>query len=306
MDIQHYTHDQINMEEWDDHIRLCHGSMIYARSVYLDHMCEGWTALWDKESQSVMPLPLKKKWGITYAWQPPFTQQLGVFSRQTLNPEIIRTFLSRASEICRSVNLYLNYTNRTDFVKERCNYVLNLNQPFDVLHQKFRKDLIGKALDQSLIYTACEPPEMFDMYRKYILPKNKTLSAFHLNRFQKLTAHFFNAGRAIIRKVISADNQTLSIALFLKDEQRIYYMMSATTPRGRASDANAMLLYETIREFSGRPLIFDFEGSEIPGVKFFFEKFGPVNQPYFHYQRDNLNPVFRSAKRFSDLISFPK
>ncbi len=304
MDIQFYTNEQINKAEWDDHINHSSANLIYARSVYLDHMCEGWCALMDSESQSVMPLPVKKKFGVTYAFQPPFVQQLGVFSKKELDAETIRAFLNRASEICSSVSLYLNYTNRVDFVRERCNFILDLNRPFDQIKENFRKDLIDKALRRPLRYAESVPDEMFGMYREYVLPKNKTLSVFHLNQFQELVSVFFSSGHALVRKMISAEGETLSVALFLKDKNRIYYMMSATTQDGRASDANALLLYETIREFAGMGLLFDFEGSEIPGVKFFFEKFGPVNQPYFHFESDRMNPLLKAVKRIADLIRF--
>jgi hypothetical protein len=45
---------------------------------------------------------------------------------------------------------------------------------------------------------------------------------------------------------------------------------------------------EILKEFSGRNLLFDFEGSDLPGVKEFYECFGPIDQPYFHYHFNDL------------------
>lgn len=66
-------------------------------------------------------------------------------------------------------------------------------------------------------------------------------------------------------------------------------MLSSSSEKGRETDANAYLLYELIREFSNSDLILDFEGSEIPGVKFFFQKFSPQNQPYPRFLSNRLN-----------------
>ena len=52
-----------------------------------------------------------------------------------------------------------------------------------------------------------------------------------------------------------------------------------------------------IKEFAGKPLLFDFEGSDIQGVKSFYEKFGAVNQPYFHYHHNQLPGILKLLKK---------
>lgn len=302
MDIQFFNNDQINKHQWDEYIANSTANLIYGQSVYLDYMSEGWCALIDKESESVMPIPLKKKMGISYAYQPPFTQQLGIFSSHLLDEHTIKSFLSRVSEIARSVDLYLNYTNAHSMAKERCNYVLQLNDSFENISKSFKKNLVTKPMDSGLEVVEASVKEMFEMYRKFVLPKNQTLAAAQLLQFEKLANHFLISGKAFLRKTISAKGDMLSVALFFNHDGRIYYMMSANTPDGREFEANSLLLYETIRELSGQNFIFDFEGSEIPGVKFFFEKFNPVNQPYFYFESDRLNKIQQVGKLIIDKI----
>jgi hypothetical protein len=57
--------------------------------------------------------------------------------------------------------------------------------------------------------------------------------------------------------------------------------MNSTTEAGRKMEANHFLLNSILQQFAGSNLIFDFEGSDIPGVKIFYEKFGAVNQRYY-------------------------
>ena len=56
--------------------------LIYAKSFYLDNICAGWNALTGENYEWVLPLTDKKKFGISYLYQPPFTQQLGVFAKR--------------------------------------------------------------------------------------------------------------------------------------------------------------------------------------------------------------------------------
>lgn len=303
MKILFYKNNQIDKEEWDEHIRQSKNGLIYAQSVYLDFMTEGWCVLKDEETQSIMPLPLKKKFGISYLYQPPFVQQLGIFSRQPLNTEIIDSFLRRAEEISKSISLYLNYENPYPLAKERCNYILNLSSPFENLKKKFRNDLISKPLSLNLTFEESPSEEVFHLYRKHIFKrKNKTLSEKKLEQFEKLTHVFMNSSRAFSRKIIDSKGEMLSGAIFFRDDRRIYYIMSANTENGRMASANALLLYEVIREHAGQNLIFDFEGSEIPGIKSFFEKFSPDYQPYFHFESNRLNPGVKGIKKVKDLL----
>jgi hypothetical protein len=73
--------------------------------------------------------------------------------------------------------------------------------------------------------------------------------------------------------------------------------MNSTTPDGRKKEANHFLLDQVIKEFAGKPLIFDFEGSDVPGIKSFYEKFGAINQPYYSLHFNLLPAPFKWLKR---------
>jgi hypothetical protein len=99
------------------------------------------------------------------------------------------------------------------------------------------------------------------------------------------------------RKITDNNGALLAIGLFLKDKRRIYNLVNTTTDEGRLKEANHFLLDEVIREFAGQSLLFDFEGSDIPGVKAFYEKFGGTDQPYFYYHYNKLPALLRLFKK---------
>lgn len=289
MYIHLYQNSQIDKTQWDHHIDQCANSLIYAHSYYLDHMCPGWCALIGQDNQYFMPVPLRRKTGITYCYQPLFTQQLGIFFKNNIDGRIIDAFLRKAENISRDIRLHFNFANPIDTAEKRCNLIVDLHNPFEEISSRFRKDLITKPRSLNLKYAASEIKEVFGFYEQFILSKNEIISRSQFQSFQKLVIFLQGNDQASARKVISPEGKTLSAALFLNDHKRIYYMMAANTPEGKRSNANALLLYEAIREFSGQNKIFDFEGSEIPGVRFFFEKYGPQNQPYYYYRKSRLN-----------------
>jgi hypothetical protein len=72
--------------------------------------------------------------------------------------------------------------------------------------------------------------------------------------------------------------------------------MSSVTEQGKKMLANYFLYNEVIREFSGNSYILDFEGSDLPGVAYWYEKIANFNQPYFFLRYNHLPLVIRWLK----------
>ena len=89
----------------------------------------------------------------------------------------------------------------------------------------------------------------------------------------------------------------VAAALLLKDNKRIYNIMNVVTEEGRKKEANYFLMNNIIQEFAGTELIFDLEGSDLPGVKSFYQKFGAINQPYFHWHFNDLPWYIKLVKK---------
>lgn len=297
MDIRLYTNDQIDKEHWDLIIFHAHNGMVYAESVYLDHMFPQWSALIDADRQIVMPLPLKRKWGISYAFQPVFMQQLGVFAREPLPDMVVRKFIATATAQSRATDLYLNHGNKLEELSPRTNYVLSLNESFDDIKARFRRDLISKSKAAQVRFEAASIAEAVSLYKQEILGRNRAIRKEQITSFYQLAEHLSTEGRCFARRVVDKEGRTLSAGLFFKDHRRIYFLIGASNKAGREVAASAYKVYETIREFSGTDLLFDFGGSEIPGVKAFFQKFSPVNQPYYRLQKGEPGRLQRMAAR---------
>src|SRR5690606_31954046 len=95
---------------WDRCIKNAPNQLIYAWSFYLDIISPGWDALVMGDYEMVMPLTGKKKWGISYLYQPAFTQQSGIFGKH-IDANIITKFLNKAATQFPFIEINLNYGN---------------------------------------------------------------------------------------------------------------------------------------------------------------------------------------------------
>ncbi|MEO6814633.1 MAG: GNAT family N-acetyltransferase [Ginsengibacter sp.] len=288
--IQFVKHKDIDKMKWDVRVAIASNGLIYACSYYLDVMSENWDALIMDDYEAVMPLTWNKKFGISYLRQPPFTQQLGIFGSANFDKKLTGQFIKKALERYPFIDINLNYAN--DCIAhstKKCNLVLSLERHFDLLKTSFRKDLVSKATVAHLIYESSEDfEEAIRIFKQAYSEKLPNLEKYHYENLVKLCILLKNKNQIFVRKVNSPEGKLLAMAIFFKDQKRIYYILSSLLPAGRKYDANAFLLYEVIKEFSGQNLIFDFEGSDIPSIKFFFNKFNPAEETYCSIEINTL------------------
>ena len=130
------THNEIDKNKWDKCIHASKRPSLYVMSWYLDAVSAGWNALVADDYNAVMPLCGKRKWGISYLYQPPYTQFGGVFSSDddVFHADI---FLQEATKIYKLIEINLPPNNETGFShKEKTNQYLPLNQSYDALKQQ--------------------------------------------------------------------------------------------------------------------------------------------------------------------------
>lgn len=303
-EILYLKHHEIDKNRYDDCITNSINTLIYAHSFYLDNMCPEWDALASEDYSWVMPLTWNNKWGVKYLYQPPFIQQLGVFKKaDTIVPwkEIITILMSRFSFWEIGLNFVCLPLHEKKFSKfTHTNFVLPLNKSYEEIFSGYHKDLV-KNLKRSkkcdLIYRpAAEYKKAIDEYISHYAGRMKHVTIIDYNRFRSVCKVAKKKGMVVCREVVNDLEQLLAIVLLFNDGKRLYNIMNTTTSEGRKVQANHFLLDAVIKEFSGSELLFDFEGSDLVGVRTFYENFGAENQPYYFVKYNNLPLLFRLFK----------
>jgi hypothetical protein len=279
---------KIDRTKWNRCVDKSPNGLIYALTEYLDHMTEQWAGIVINDYEAVLPVPWKKKFGIKYAYSVPFIQQLGLFSGDQRN--IDDAVMEAIFSVCSYGEYYFNYANNVSGGVARINYVLPL-KPLDELMKTFSDDaqqIIKKTLSANLVYGHAELAEAIDTSRKLYGGRVANISSGDYQNFTELCKVLSTQNAVIARKATEENGNMLAIILLLKYRNRLYNIVNATTPGGRKLKANYFLLANVWKEFDTTNLLFDFEGSELPGVKKFYEKFSPKNQPYFSLRFNHL------------------
>jgi hypothetical protein len=291
-EIAYLEREAIDTAKWDECIESADNGRIYAYSFYLDVMAVHWGALVAGNYEMVMPLPWKKKWGFRYIYTPRFTSPLGIFgtgdtrSRYTDFLQAIPAAFSLwdidAVDVPDRLPAFVQQTLRTD-------HMLDLSRDYESACTNYRssyRSLIHKEKSQGQ-YSTDQVPIEHALHLAAAAKHTVEVREDDYTRFRKLYGILSGKQMASCMGVFTSGGVMQASAVFFQSHNRIYYMLAANTPAGRKSGASHQLLDAVIAKYSGKPLLLDFEGSDIPGVAFFFEGFGayPVKYSFIHYNR---------------------
>mgnify|MGYP003446364569 FL=1 len=287
--IQIIASHKIDHTKWNLCIEQSAAPLIYAKTFYLDHLTDQWHGMVIGDYHYVMPIPWRKKYFIRYAYQVPFIQQLGIFGKDKMHDE--SQCLAGLQRFCKYGDYPFNYSNNHIFKNGvlKNNYILELST-YPEVAKNYSPDLrqnLKKASNHALAYKQVSYEKAIAMYYELYHHKTPHVHEDLFLRFKSLCKLLNENELIYCREAINSKNETMAILLLLSDGSRLYNMMNSTTNNGRKISANHFLLDKVMQEFCSKNLVFDFEGSDIPGIKSFYENFGAKLQPYtsVHFNR---------------------
>jgi hypothetical protein len=296
MELQLLPSHKIDKTKWDECLYKSPNNLIYAGSVYLDHMADNWDAIVGDDYNLIMPIPWHKKYGIKYCYSVPFIQQLGVFGKSL---DEIENCYRLLHESFKYGDYAFNYMNAVTNGRPHTNYTLSLASNYrstaSFYSSKLQAD-VSKATSNKLEYVNAGAGEVITLFRRLYAEKIRSVSAADYKNFHTLSLLKEKENNVVARKIISGKKE-LAMVLFLKDKLRLYNLMSVTTPEGRSLFAGHALYDNVIKEFSQTGLVLDFEGSELAGVQHFYKSFGAIPQPYTKIHLNRLPLLLKLFKR---------
>jgi len=304
-DIRYLERNEIYTVRWDECIRKAPNGLIYARSFYLDAMAENWSALVSGDYQYVMPLTWNKKAGFKYLYQPYFTKSLGVFGSSSQSIEI-SSFLNAIPDIYRYWDIDLNENNFVSMdipklrQRARRNYLLSLANNYEQISQQYKRlanRMTRKAMEGQVQVVRDESPALIiRLYRRDYANRHKKISGSVYEKLSNCSANAFENNLAETYLAKSPSGETLAYYMILKDEHFIYSLLGGSTREGKQKGAFYLLTDAIIRDHAGTNKIFRFEGSDIPGISFFDNLFGPERISYQHLVMNKLPFLIRYFK----------
>lgn len=308
--IRYLRHEEIDAQRWDDCISRSVNGMIYAMSWYLDLVNDRWEALVQNDYECVMPLTPGRKFGISYLFQPRFTQQLGVFSRTHLTEKVVMEFINSIPHHYRFIEINLNTHNKLnnptrDFMPW-LTHELDLIAPYEQLAAGYSTNLkrnLKKANGAGLtVMENIKPENIIRIFRENKGRELKNLADRDYDLLRRLVYVLIYKKMAGVLAVFDATNDLRAGAFFVYSGRKAIFFFSGTDALGRDLRAMPLLIDHFIRTHAGAHLTLDFEGSNDPDLARFYKSFGATPINYLHYRSSTLpfplNTLVALKKKF--------
>ena len=286
MPVHYITYQQIDKSKWDNCIDTAANGLVYGYSFYLDAMAKHWDALVLDDYEAVMPLTWNKKYSITYLYQPFFAASMGVFGNN-ISATLVNDFLRAIPTKFSYWDIYLNQANRFALagfnLYERVNFVLSLNEPYEILYNNFRENIkrnIKKAAQLNCVIKKDIAVDAVIALAKEQSKNFSPVTAEDYDHFKNVYHHLQAQQKAVTYGVYTSANELVASCAFIFSHNRAYYILVGNHPNGKTIGASHAIINAFIKEYAGRNLLLDFEGSDIPNLAFFYSSFGATEEKF--------------------------
>jgi len=304
--IRHLTYEEIDKQRWDECISNSVNGIIYAYSWYLDIVCPSWEALVENDYERVFPLTGRKKSGINYLYQPCFSQQLGVFSKNILSEAIIENFINAIPPKYKFVEINLNTFNKLNPAKyklsQNLTHELDLIASYQTIYHHYSENTkrnIKLANNSALTFSSLtNAEEIINLFRQNKGKEIQTLKEKDYVSLKKLVSICLYKNIAHVKGVKTKDGKLCAGAIFIESNRKVIFLFSATNIEAKANGAMSFLIDNFIKENSQRNLTLDFEGSNNLNLARFYKSFGAKECIYFQYKKNVLPWIFTKSITF--------
>jgi hypothetical protein len=287
-------HSEIDKPRWDKSVKESINRSIYAYSWYLDIVSPNWAALATPDYSELWPLPQDSKWGISYVYQPFFTQQLGLISKIEIDRSRIECFWKKICKKYNYAHLHLNVHNPKsgyDFETKRLTHWLGLQKPYEELYKAYNENLkrnIKKANKNSVeVVSEGKINHMIGWLKKDYHKLFKGIKLYHYDMLNQLLTEL---DKRKCQHIYTAqiNKEPVAMALFVKLDDQIIYLIGVNNEKGKKSGAMHLIFDQMIRQYAGAEVYLDFEGSMVPSIAQFFKSFGAEEKEFYQWHYNAL------------------
>ena len=302
--IQLLKHEGIDKVKWDKAIAESHNASLYGCSWYLDTVSPGWQALVEDNYDSVMPLPIRKKYGITYMYQPNFTQQLGVFSKFPIDAKKVDQFLKHLPAsikyIDQNLSAYNLLTQQSFHPTTNQNFELDLSIPLTEIRRGYAENTrrnIRKADKNGLKLTKqVNPVDIITLFRTNRGKSISTLTNKSYHLLNTLIERSQNNTPTHLWGALLSSGELCAGMVLIEWQNRVYFIFSGSNATARKNGAMFFLINAFIEEHAEKALVFDFNGSNNNHLAKFYAGFGSTQVNYRQIHQNRLPKIIRWIK----------
>lgn len=281
----------IDIDQWN---RLVHQeeTTLCDFSWYMDVVCENWFVYVDEEYTKGIAFATTTRMGIENVTIPSYVRQNRFYGNWS--EEEIQDFVTLLQSQFKGGILQVD---RQITGKKRTTQIVRSLQ----LSNHAKRNI--KKAEKAQITTQISN-DILPSYQITIQELASKIDEFNSKNQQKLL-HLLEAlqkeGRLIIREIL-LDEQIVGGLFFVKGKSQDSFIKGSANELGKKNGGMYLAMKQQIEATLADNKVFDFDGSDVPGVKRFNHYFGAKNEYYYQIQWDNNPFWYRLIKKIYVLL----
>ncbi len=281
MKIERIAHQDIDKTKWNSCVHYATNGNIFGYKWYLDTVAKEWDALVEGDYESVLPLFVTEI--PNRLQQPTLIREAGIYSIHLLSPKRTSAFLeaipSEYEQVAFQLNEGIKPPDSLAFPKmEQRNYQLFLQDTYEQLREAYlpraEQDLKLAEAAELIPASTLKPEIIAKLYRDEAAKSPATEQAFHA--YQRIMYNALHRGWGSAQGITDRQGQLLAATFILYSHGRAMILLLPAHPDAEKTGAKSLLIDNLLRSHAGRPMILDFNSSNL-----FAERFGARSVPYY-------------------------
>ncbi|MBN8703409.1 MAG: GNAT family N-acetyltransferase [Bacteroidetes bacterium] len=293
----------IDKKRWDKAITESFNSSVLALSWYLDSTNPKWQALVFNDYEAVFPLSVGKKFGVSYLYQPHFTNYFDVYtSNKSIYTKLLQEALVKITSDYKFIDVNIPTVGYLGQVKLTAKHsqMLQLNQSHSDSVKKYSENTVRniKKAQKNIfaLHTAIEAEDFVRLFKKYT---HKKISAYNSKEYKMMIEIMKQSTANGVGKiyVLKKEQEVIAASYYLVWQNRVLYFKGFTTEVGKSIGAMHYIMDKVIKEYQNKDFVLDFGGSNVDSVARFNKGFGAVDYTYLNFKYNKLPRIISVFKK---------
>ena len=288
--IQLVARRDIEEDKWNDCVKSQPNGLIYANTQMLDSLSPGWDALVWQNYKAIMPLTNRRKFGISYLYQPAFAAMLGIIGDLSSNG-IVADFVRAIPSEYKFVDIQFNETNLSQLLQENLTFRIRRNLLLELTdynsiasnYKRLANRMLAKAREMKIeIKSGAPAGELIDYYKRNYSKSHSQIVSQDYEALLRACNSQFGKDHLVTYQACSPEGEILAVYLLFRDHKYVYSVLGGSIKAGKEAGAFYLLTDRAIQDHCGQNKVFRFEGSDEEGIAFFDSQFGATEINYPH------------------------
>jgi hypothetical protein len=300
----------LDTKAWDLLVSQSQQGSIFSQTWYIDTLLGDWKSIHvfdDGQLTAVMPLNLQSKYLMKQTRQPVLARYWGLIARENIIPKYKRynyeeSILKSVFEALPDNLMRFDHYFHPNFdfplpflwngyeLHSRYTYIIDLKKSLDEIESGYARGRNSRIPFQ--VKLTKDLQSHLQLFKLNEDAGKKILDKQEIQKFERLVRKGIDLEKAEILEIHSEKFGYEGSAVLFRDITTTHFFSSLLHPSQRSNKAMPRLTKECIRHSHGKSDFFDFKGSVMPGIEYFFRSFGATLTPYLHISRSKWPAIW--------------